>query len=58
MAAKSYRKPLIGYFGKLMGSIPVERPHDLAKTGKGKMIFVKGNRIRVLKLKRKINLLL
>jgi len=26
IAAKSYKKPVIGFFAKAIGSIPVERP--------------------------------
>jgi 1-acyl-sn-glycerol-3-phosphate acyltransferase len=26
IAAKSYRRPLIGFIAKLLGAIPVERP--------------------------------
>jgi len=26
IAAKSYRKPFLGFFAKLIGAIPVERP--------------------------------
>lgn len=28
IAAKSYKKPLIGFFAKLTGCIPVDRPQD------------------------------
>jgi 1-acyl-sn-glycerol-3-phosphate acyltransferase len=40
IAAKSYRKPIIGHFAKWLNSIPVERPQDLAFKGKGKIISV------------------
>lgn len=48
IAAKSYKRPVIGFFAKALGAIPVERPQDLAKKGKGKIVslskdgFVKG----------------
>ncbi len=42
MAASSLRKWFIGFFGRLLNSIPVERPIDLAKRGQG-MICLRMN---------------
>jgi len=46
IAAKSYRRPLIGFFSKGLNSIPVERPQDLAKAGKGAIIEITETHIR------------
>lgn len=35
VAAKSYRKNVIGHFSKAIHAIPVERPQDIAKAGVG-----------------------
>eukprot|EP00008_Paramoeba_atlantica_P012827 CAMPEP_0201493506 /NCGR_PEP_ID=MMETSP0151_2-20130828/39059_1 /ASSEMBLY_ACC=CAM_ASM_000257 /TAXON_ID=200890 /ORGANISM="Paramoeba atlantica, Strain 621/1 / CCAP 1560/9" /LENGTH=587 /DNA_ID=CAMNT_0047880977 /DNA_START=67 /DNA_END=1830 /DNA_ORIENTATION=+ len=39
IAKKSYDKPMIGHFAKLVGAIPVIRKDDVAFVGKGKVIF-------------------
>lgn len=39
VAAKSTKKPVVGTFCNMLESIPVERPQDLAKKGKGKVVF-------------------
>ncbi|KAL4470115.1 hypothetical protein ABPG72_016652 [Tetrahymena utriculariae] len=41
MAAASMRRPIHGSIGKFLGCIPVERPRDLAKPGKGTIISAK-----------------
>ena len=35
IAQKSYDKRVLGFFAKLMGCIPVQRPQDSAKKGTG-----------------------
>ena len=52
MAAKSYRRRIIGDFAQLLGGIPVERPQDLAKKGEGTISLVEGDRVKVLRQKR------
>lgn len=37
MAASSMRRGIPGFFGRLLGCIPVERPMDLARKAKGKI---------------------
>jgi glycerol-3-phosphate O-acyltransferase/dihydroxyacetone phosphate acyltransferase len=37
VAAKSFEKIIIGTFAKAIGSIPVSRPQDIAKSGPGKI---------------------
>lgn len=44
-AASSMRRHIIGPMLVSSGAIPVERPQDLAKTGKGKIIRIYGNRV-------------
>ena len=39
VAAKSVKKPIVGTFCRMLESIPVERPQDLAKKGTGKVKF-------------------
>lgn len=40
------RRPIIGHGAKAVGGIPVERPQDLAKPGKGIILcYEKGNLI-------------
>lgn len=46
MAAKSYRRPVIGHFGRWLKCIPVERAQDLASSGKGKIISIAKDRVR------------
>ncbi len=40
VAAKSTRKPIVGFFTRIFETIPVERPQDLAKPGSGRVVFV------------------
>ena len=39
IAKKSFDKPVIGHFAKLIGAIPVVRKEDMAKVGVGKISF-------------------
>eukprot|EP01041_Mallomonas_annulata_P008454 gene8454-17430_t len=39
VAEKSYHKPIIGHFGRAVGSIPVARPQDSAAKGPGEVMF-------------------
>lgn len=39
MAAVSLRRKFIGFWGRIMQSVPVERPTDLAKKGSGKIVM-------------------
>lgn len=41
MAAASMRRHIHGAIGRFLGCIPVERPRDLAKQGKGTIISIK-----------------
>jgi glycerol-3-phosphate O-acyltransferase/dihydroxyacetone phosphate acyltransferase len=45
IAAKSYRRPIIGWFAKQIQAIPVERPQDLVSKGLGTISAVKENGI-------------
>jgi hypothetical protein len=47
VAAKSYKRALIGTLCKLLGTIPVERAQDIAKFGKGHIISIANNIIIV-----------
>lgn len=47
MAAKSVRRRVIGDIAKLINVVPVERPQDLAKNGKGKIINIKNSILKV-----------
>lgn len=42
MAASSFRRRFIGFFGRLIDSIPVERPADLARPGRGRIVLGPG----------------
>lgn len=44
-AAVSMRRTFVGPLIKATGAIPVERPHDIARKGKGKIVKVTGNTI-------------
>lgn len=48
MAAKSVRRPVIGHIAKMINVVPVERPQDLAKNGKGKILAIKNSILKVL----------
>lgn len=41
IAAKSYRKAVIGHLAKAAHAIPVERPQDIAKNGTGRITEIK-----------------
>lgn len=43
VAAKSMRRPVIGWLAKTAGSIPVERPQDIAFAGKGLVSIQNGS---------------
>ena len=45
MAKSSYDTPLIGHFGKWLSAIPVIRPQDIVKPGKGLISSTAENRI-------------
>jgi glycerol-3-phosphate O-acyltransferase/dihydroxyacetone phosphate acyltransferase len=45
IAAKSYRKPVIGWFAKQIHAIPVERPQDLVQKGPGTISALSQNGI-------------
>ena len=47
MAAKSTRRPVIGHLARLMHVVPVERPQDLAKNGKGKIACIINSILKV-----------
>lgn len=47
MAAKSVRRRVIGDIAKLINVVPVERPQDLAKNGKGKIVNIKNSILKV-----------
>jgi glycerol-3-phosphate O-acyltransferase/dihydroxyacetone phosphate acyltransferase len=44
-AAVSCRRTFVGPLIKATGAIPVERPHDIALKGKGKIIKVEKNKV-------------
>jgi len=39
VAASTYRQKVMGFFAKLFGAIPVERPQDIAVEGRGEVEF-------------------
>lgn len=41
VAKKSYNRPLVGFFARLVNSLPVTRPQDEAWGGKGQRVFCK-----------------
>jgi len=45
VAAKSYRRNVIGHLSKAIHAIPVERPQDIAKTGTGKITEINDTHI-------------
>ena len=51
MAAKSVRRPIIGDLAKLINVVPVERPQDLAKTGKGNIFCIINSILKVYLIK-------
>lgn len=40
IAAKSYRRPIIGHIARAIGAIPVERAQDIAEKGKGGILSI------------------
>lgn len=46
MAASSFKKSVIGTFARLINAIPVKRPEDDKKKGKGKLCFISERRIK------------
>lgn len=47
MAAKSVRRRVIGDLAKMIHVVPVERPQDLAKPGKGKILAIVNSILKV-----------
>lgn len=39
------RRPIIGQIGRALGGIPVERPQDLAKPGRGSIIKIENDKM-------------
>jgi len=48
MAAKSVRRPVIGHLAKMIHVVPVERPQDLVKNGKGKIVAIVNSILKVI----------
>lgn len=48
IAQASWDKPVIGHLAWLMGAVPVQRPQDAAKKGKGKVVFDGTSTVRAL----------
>jgi len=46
VAASTYRQKLMGFFCKLFGAIPVERPQDIAQDGKGSVEICEGGIVK------------
>lgn len=45
VAASTYRQRMMGFFTKVMGAIPVERPQDIAQVGQGTVEVVENDKI-------------
>ena len=48
VAAKSMRRPVVGYFANKLGGVPVERAQDLAFKGIGIVVNIHNERIYVI----------
>lgn len=48
MAASSYNKPVVGQLARALNVIPVYRPEDYKKKGKGKIRFISATEIEVI----------